>query len=86
MERNRIPTELHRNNLFLRLMYADRAVMKQYRPIIWDKWYEANKEKNARKGHLLKHLCVKHCTFSHIFSCLTAVTFHGNRRSYNQKQ
>ena len=37
-------------------------------------------KKKARKGHLLKHLlCVKHYTFSPIFSYLNAVTFHGNR-------
>lgn len=49
-KRNIKPTELHRNNLFLRLMYADRAVMKKDRPVVWDRWYNINKGKRAKKG------------------------------------
>lgn len=31
-------------------MYADRAGMKKDRPVVWDRWYNINKGKKAKKG------------------------------------
>lgn len=43
------PTELCRNNLFLK---QGEKLWKKYRSIIWDRWYGANKdEKQGRDAY-----------------------------------
>lgn len=83
-ERNITPTELHRNNIFLRHMYVNRTVMKKYKPVVWDRRYNANKEK--KQGTFSKAPTM--CHTLHIFSCIYLFKcFHMPwQSSSNQKQ